>query len=329
MKVWFMAVVVFLLVACQRPEPQPEPIAGEIVATLELAEGDVHVNGEGAEKGAGLREGDKVTTGADSKASVTFFDGGVLRLSENTEIVLSEVSKSAILISQTAGETWTRLLKLAGVDQYSVETPTTIASVRGTGFKVKVGAEETEISVGEGQVEVATKSEGRILKKQLLRKLQRASVRHGFLDQIRLAIATEAELGIELDQDEAVIDRLVRRFAERHPRIVRALREKGYTREDAERWIRDLATGELTQEQLREIAQDALQDLERVGIEIEDEQAVVEAEVDAIEQETVLPEETVPQEEPAVETIDEEPIEAPVNAPVQEELDGQLQDGLG
>lgn len=67
-----------------------------------------------------------------------------IRLRDNSLITLSEGAKTTILVKpqltkiiQYAGDTWHRVLKLVG-RSYQVETPTSVATVRGTKFGVFV-----------------------------------------------------------------------------------------------------------------------------------------------------------------------------------------------
>ncbi|MBI4150558.1 hypothetical protein HY492_00360 [Candidatus Woesearchaeota archaeon] len=114
-------------------------------------------------------------------------------------------------------------------------------------------------------------------------------VRHDMLDRMEMsAMADDAFMESNLDEDEAFIDLMVRRFAKRHPRIVNALKEAGYTQEDAHAWMKDLATGEMTVDEMRATLKDAMQDLEKEGVvrEATDEQDSIETEQATGERET-------------------------------------------
>lgn len=123
----------------------------------------MRANGEWADASNGmyLAEGDSVRTLADSEAAVIFFESSIMRLGPETEIGIqtldSTPDNSFIVIRQESGRTWNKILKLSGIDGYAVETPTTVASVRGTSFSVSVSPDgETEIQLVEGELEAST-----------------------------------------------------------------------------------------------------------------------------------------------------------------------------
>jgi hypothetical protein len=126
---------------------------GRTPAILHITSGTVQVDqGTGyttAIEGMELDEGAKIRTAASTGAYVVLYEGVIVRLEENTEITISELSKNSQDIAQSTGSTWSKIARLGGVESYSVQTPTTTATVRGTSFSVG-GA----LLVIEGVVEV-------------------------------------------------------------------------------------------------------------------------------------------------------------------------------
>ncbi len=124
-------------------------------AILYIDNGVVEVDiGNGWTAGADemeLGEGAKVRT-KEGSASVVLREGEVMSLEPNTEVELSELSKNKISIKQIAGETWNKITRISGVSSYEVETPNTVATVRGTEFFLKSG-DEDEVDVEDGSVE--------------------------------------------------------------------------------------------------------------------------------------------------------------------------------
>lgn len=98
-----------------------------------------------------LEEGAKVRTG-EGTASIVLLEGEVMHLEPHSEIALRELGGSGIRITQLLGETWHKVTRISGVSTYEVETPSTVATVRGTEFFVKMDTED-EIAVDEGEVE--------------------------------------------------------------------------------------------------------------------------------------------------------------------------------
>lgn len=125
------------------------------IAKLLIEQGSVEVKDsiwKTAESGMALKEGQSIRTAAGAKASIIFLDGSaILRLDESTEVILANVDKKSISASQVAGKTWSKILKVAGLDSYEIETPTAIAAVRGTAFGIEI-TDKTDISVVEGEV---------------------------------------------------------------------------------------------------------------------------------------------------------------------------------
>jgi cytoskeletal protein RodZ len=113
-----------------------------------------------AESGMELYESDSIKTGEDSTASIILFKSSIIRLASNTEVTLKEIIKEAetsVKIEQEAGRTWNTVQKMSGIDNYEVETPTTVASVRGTSFDVYILADgNITITVVNGTVKVTT-----------------------------------------------------------------------------------------------------------------------------------------------------------------------------
>ncbi len=110
-----------------------------------------------------------VKTGDEGLAHVILPDNSMSSLSKNTEMQINYETKQT-LIFQTLGNAWFRVKKLTD-RSFDVESPTTLASVRGTIFGVEIGDEDT-VYVTESSVEVsqvATESSQKVYKnKQML-----------------------------------------------------------------------------------------------------------------------------------------------------------------
>jgi hypothetical protein len=92
---------------------------------------------------------DTVKTGANSKVSITFFDGSIIELKSNTQIEMKElvnVKTKTIRLKQDIGETLSKVEKLTdSASRYEIETPTAIAGVRGSSMLVSVAIDGTTI----------------------------------------------------------------------------------------------------------------------------------------------------------------------------------------
>jgi len=124
------------------------------IAVLNIETGEVMVNsGNGflqAVDGMKLSLDDSIKTGANGEASVVLYESAIISLEPNTEISIDSLAKDNIKISQTSGSTWNKFTGLLGLTGMSIETPETVATVRGTSFGVTMNG----IMVGEGRVGV-------------------------------------------------------------------------------------------------------------------------------------------------------------------------------
>lgn len=111
------------------------------------------------ETGDILGAGDRIRTGPGSAATLLLADKSVMRMSQNTEILLvtldSGENDSLIRRFQlSAGRVWSDVTPGAPTGSvFEVHGPNAVASVKGTAFEVGAEDADTEITVWEGQVE--------------------------------------------------------------------------------------------------------------------------------------------------------------------------------
>ena len=117
-----------------------------------------------AENGMDLYQSDSVRTGDNSSASVILFKTSIVRLDSNTEVKLEELireEETSVTLKQDSGRTWNTISKISGIDNYEVQTPTTVASIRGTAFVVIVFENDsTYYGVEHGVLNVSSISNG-------------------------------------------------------------------------------------------------------------------------------------------------------------------------
>jgi len=140
-----------------------------VKAQLIIESGSVQVKHTGswteATSGMELYQSDSVRTGYNSSASIILFKGSVIRLDNNTEITLKKIiqqEETSVTIQQDAGRTWNTVKKISGIDNYEVQTPTTVASVRGTSFDVNFQNGITVVSVIKGMVNISKTENGTV-----------------------------------------------------------------------------------------------------------------------------------------------------------------------
>lgn len=138
-------------------------------AVLYVDNGTVAVDvGHGWERGEDemeLPQGAKIKVGPESSASVVLLEGEVMHLEPLTTVVLDTITDNRIHITQLSGETWNKVTKISGISTFEVETPTTVATVRGTEFFVSVGDEDDIVAVSEGDVDVSPANDTKDMQK--------------------------------------------------------------------------------------------------------------------------------------------------------------------
>jgi hypothetical protein len=147
----------------------PDVTADEPRAQLVIDYGTVQVKNEGgswtsAENGMDLYQSDSIRTGDNSSASIILFETSIVRLDSNTKVTLEEIireEETTVTLQQDSGRTWNTISKISGIDDYEVQTPTTVASVRGTAFVVIVDENgSTYYGVSHGILNVSSISNG-------------------------------------------------------------------------------------------------------------------------------------------------------------------------
>ncbi len=145
---------------------QAEPGTGAI----SFVEGDVEVIRGGqtlpAELGMAIQARDIVQTRPGGTADVSMNGKAGVRLLPETEAELSETGDSSMRVEVRSGNVILNLEKLPATSSFQLETPTAIASVRGTQFWGRVDLQQadnpvTTLAVREGSIEVFTKGAGR------------------------------------------------------------------------------------------------------------------------------------------------------------------------
>jgi len=169
-------------------------------AVLYIKQGAVEVktNGEwgAAQNQIKLKLGDSVRTLDDGIASVIFYDSSVIRLDSGTSITIQNLESNSIYVKQETGKLWTKLLMLAGVEtKFEVETPTTVATIRGTAFGTVIGADSTDIIVSQGIVKVKSyelkENVKNFLAEQDIKANEQAIILKNALDNVQKGVIQE------------------------------------------------------------------------------------------------------------------------------------------
>lgn len=136
-------------------------------------EGEVLFSGNGkiwefADDGTLLESDAIIRTGDDSKVILKTPNGSVVRLNENTELVVTQLTKKTVSLTQNMGRTYHRVKK-GKEGTYELNAMDNTVKAVGTAFDVSVNATAKRINVKvlEGTVEVTSNSasEGRKIEK--------------------------------------------------------------------------------------------------------------------------------------------------------------------
>lgn len=143
--------------AQQQPEADLNAVLSVLEGTPQFKKAGSDTYNDGTE-GTGLDKGDTLKTDAKSRALILFADNSSVSLDYSTTVTLTEIPTSEggnVNLLQEAGNAWHRVEKLSGSNTYQVQTPTTIAAVRGTKFISAVNSpDSTNIHTVESVVNV-------------------------------------------------------------------------------------------------------------------------------------------------------------------------------
>jgi hypothetical protein len=125
-----------------------ETKTGSDFTTMSALHGEVLVKKSGAAEWSPgkvdmkLEKGDIIKSSADSRLTVTFFDGSTIELEPNTEIEITELLKNdgnTIRLKQQIGQSISTIRKLADTaSRYEIETPAAVVAVRGSQMLLRV-----------------------------------------------------------------------------------------------------------------------------------------------------------------------------------------------
>jgi hypothetical protein len=162
---------------------QAEPVAATVVSL----EGESRYDDDGTlkpvELGQLLGEGDRIVTLEGAGLHLVLADGSSLVLGPNTEVTLHALGSGAPG-SKTLLQVLKGLINLMVEKQdpssvFEVETANAIAAVKGTDFEVDADADNTQVTVNEGEVHLGDPERKRF---EPIHPLEQASLRSGRLN---------------------------------------------------------------------------------------------------------------------------------------------------
>ena len=151
------------------------------IITLPLGRVEVQKAGSDQWKKAGVKQpvyvNDKIRTRAKSRAEISLTGGGKMRIGEKSELELLQADVMGMKKDYNAnlkkGNVW--VSAKAGFGEKKnvvVRTPTAVAAIRGTKYRVEAGEEESSVLVYQGEVEVNRPENLQKMRKDALEKKQ-------------------------------------------------------------------------------------------------------------------------------------------------------------
>jgi hypothetical protein len=221
----------------------PPPVTA---ALLYVESGDVQVNtGKGwisATDEMELDTGDSVKTGA-GEATLILQEGEVVHLQPNTEIKLDKISGKSIKLTQSAGETWNKITKISGILEFSIETPNTVATVRGTEFMLN----DAQLDVADGEVEFEKKSDKKKMMVRAKKKALAATMREEDMTETDFAKMNKFA-GMEVN----VLKKVRAREIRKHDALIKMAEKKGLTKAQMEQDLADVDAGKKNEDEFYE-----------------------------------------------------------------------------
>lgn len=111
-----------------------------------------------------LRENQRIETSSRSSIDLSLPGGVLVRVAPLSKYQLHQINAQnpgRIVTHLQRGSVYNLVEKLAPEENFSVSTPTAIAGVRGTSFRVTVGANKTMVHVVQGSVAITQKAKGK------------------------------------------------------------------------------------------------------------------------------------------------------------------------
>lgn len=122
--------IIFIIILM--PNSQRPAFVQSASGTVEVDQGNGYVP---VTRGMSLDESDRIRTGPQSSAIIVLYEHIIIRLEQESEVTISELGRNRQSIDQQ-GTVWTKVAHLSGTEDFAVNTPTTVATVRGTGFRI-------------------------------------------------------------------------------------------------------------------------------------------------------------------------------------------------
>jgi hypothetical protein len=163
---YFLFIFIVIQTVCKKEQTV------NAVLTVQTVFGDVTV--ESGNKtvipvpGTVIMENSIVKTGSLSIIDIKYKDSGVIRINENSNMKISQLFSSSqgedTVLMMNKGTVFISISKLKKDSRFEVKTPTAVAGIRGTSFKVSADDEKSRIDVLSGKILVNPVKDNQVIK---------------------------------------------------------------------------------------------------------------------------------------------------------------------
>jgi hypothetical protein len=161
--------LIVLLVMVSFPSCKKEQ-AESVRMSVQISVGDARIASDRGEKavaaGDVLSPGDTLITGPGASVDIDVGNKGIIRINESSIVrmsaLLAGLEKEEVRLDMKTGNLFVILSKLSRSSTFKIVTPTTIAAVRGTSFRVVADQEGSRIDVLKGVVRIQPVKQGRV-----------------------------------------------------------------------------------------------------------------------------------------------------------------------
>ncbi|HSV97656.1 MAG TPA: FecR domain-containing protein [Spirochaetota bacterium] len=117
--------------------------------------------------GDSIAQEDTILTGASSLIDIVYGTSGIIRINENSQVRMTALftgeGANRSRMDLASGKMFVTVSKLAKGSSFEVASPTTIAAVRGTSFRVTADENSSRIDVLSGRIKVNPVREGKVI----------------------------------------------------------------------------------------------------------------------------------------------------------------------
>lgn len=150
--------LLILMISCKKETVKKAPA----VFIVQSVVGDVTVKRSGSElkavKGLALNGNDTIISSKQSMADILFGTEGVIRINELSSLAISSVQSDDNALNASLnlekGKVFASISKMKKDSSMSVRTPTAVAAVRGTTFRVSSSEQGSSVDVLSGKIQV-------------------------------------------------------------------------------------------------------------------------------------------------------------------------------